>query len=209
MDYKENVHRFAIKWIEKFQDEAIDYVQLVDHYLADGCESLGFYMDGGENFYAKYGNAVNDADALKEVIHYIHDIDLLGSAIYSRWRYFNHWAYDAAKILLPKNRMWFIIALRRLATLSEKSSTLFHGEPESIHLVSENVGYMPHVVESDEIEQRLTIVATGKVKFTAFYLERKNKFYETSRSTTFNIGPSVTKNILTTIGDCFSTEQIR
>ena len=34
------------------------------------------------------------------------------------WRYFNHWAYDAAEILAPQNRAWFILALGRLALLS-------------------------------------------------------------------------------------------
>ena len=33
------------------------------------------------------------------------------------WRYFNHWAYDAADILSMPNRSWFIIALNRLAEL--------------------------------------------------------------------------------------------
>lgn len=43
---------------------------------------------------------------------------LLGSAIYSRWRYFNHWAYTGEEILEPQNRNWFITALTRLEKLS-------------------------------------------------------------------------------------------
>ena len=50
-------------------------------------------------------------------IENVNDISLLGSAIYSRWRYFNHWAYDAAEILSMPNKRWFIIALNRLVDL--------------------------------------------------------------------------------------------
>lgn len=51
------------------------------------------------------------------IIENVNDISLLGSAIYSRWRYFNHWAYDAAEILSMSNRSWFIIAFNRLVEL--------------------------------------------------------------------------------------------
>ena len=58
---------------------------------------------------------------LDRVIDDVTDTHLLGSAIYSRWRYFNHWAYDGAEILEPENRAWFILALNRLALLSEEN----------------------------------------------------------------------------------------
>ena len=64
-----------------------------------------------------FEKAVYDARALDTIIENVNDISLLGSAIYSRWRYFNHWAYDAAEILSMPNRSWFIIALNRLAEL--------------------------------------------------------------------------------------------
>ena len=102
---RNDVYNFAVKWIEKFRDPDIDYIELVDHYLADDCSALGFDM------------AVFDARALDTIIENVNDISLLGSAIYSRWRYFNHWAYDAADILSMPNRSWFIIALNRLAEL--------------------------------------------------------------------------------------------
>ena len=35
MEYLEQVHLFATKWIEKFRDQKISYIELVDHYLAD------------------------------------------------------------------------------------------------------------------------------------------------------------------------------
>ena len=117
---KKDIHAFAIKWLEKFSDSTIDYIELVDHYMADDCEALGFKMDYGNSFSEIYGKAVFDYEELKPIINRISDIYLLGSAIYSRWRYFNHWAYDAASILEEKNRKWFLLALNRLMQLSSQ-----------------------------------------------------------------------------------------
>jgi len=115
------IHDFAVKWCDKFRDQNINYIELVDHYMADDCDALGFAMDCGRAFAEKYGNAANNHEALDRIIGDVTDIFLLGSAIYSQWRYFNHWAYDAAEILEPKNRAWFIIALSRLTVLSEEN----------------------------------------------------------------------------------------
>ena len=104
MEYLEQVHAFAQKWMDKFRNQKIDYVELVDHCLADECEALGFQMDCGNAFSEQYGNAVYDYKELDHIIDEITDIQLLGSAIYSRWRYFNHWAYDAVAILQFENR---------------------------------------------------------------------------------------------------------
>lgn len=46
--------------------------------------------------------------------------DLLGSAIYSKWRYFNHWVYDAAEILSQPSRGWFVAVLSRMKYLANK-----------------------------------------------------------------------------------------
>lgn len=43
-------YEFAIKWIEKLKDENINFIELVDHFMADDCEALGFEMDCGHAF---------------------------------------------------------------------------------------------------------------------------------------------------------------
>ena len=112
-----NIKEFTQKWMTKFQDPDVCYIDLVDHYMADDCQELGFEMDCGHAFQERYGEAVYDVAELQKIIGNVSDIKLLGSAIYSRWRYFNHWAYSADEILESDNRKWFIIALKRLEEL--------------------------------------------------------------------------------------------
>lgn len=115
---KRKIHDFAVNWQEKFSDTASDYIELVEHHLGDECVALGFEMDCGNAFTEKYGKAAFDSRALGQVIDSVDDVMLLGSAIFSRWRYFNHWAYTGAEILEPQNIEWFNMALTRLKNLT-------------------------------------------------------------------------------------------
>ena len=54
---RKDVYNFAVKWNEKFRDLDIDYIELVDHYLADDCSALGFEMDCGHAFEEKFKRA--------------------------------------------------------------------------------------------------------------------------------------------------------
>lgn len=117
------IHTFSVNWCEKFNNAEIDYYQFIDPKsgepnMADDMHSLGFNMDCGHAFIAAYENAFYNEKDLHRVINQINDIALLGSAIYSKWRYYNHWAYSGAEILEPENRTWFILALSRLADLT-------------------------------------------------------------------------------------------
>jgi len=62
------VREFAVKWYRKFKDPKINYLELVDHFMADDCAALGFEMDCGHAFSEKYGKATNDFEALERVI---------------------------------------------------------------------------------------------------------------------------------------------
>ena len=118
MKDKKSLHSFAVKWAEKFRDPNTDNKTLESDLLARDCDTLRFKMDCGKAFEEKYGKAAYDTAKLKEIINDVTDTALLGSAIYSRWRYFNHWASGEA-ITSPENREWFTTALDRLAALSE------------------------------------------------------------------------------------------
>ena len=54
---RKDVYNFAVKWSKKFRDPDIDYIELVDHYLADDCSALGFEMDCGHAFEEKFERA--------------------------------------------------------------------------------------------------------------------------------------------------------
>lgn len=147
------IHDFAIKWCDKFRDQKINYLELVDHFMADDCAALGFEMDCGHAFSEKYGTAANNHEALDRIIDEVTDIPLLGSAIYSQWRYFNHWAYSGAEILEPENRAWFILALSRLALLSGNNPFIFQGIPQKMRIISNNISYGPPPEPDEEVEQ--------------------------------------------------------
>lgn len=179
------IHDFAVKWCDKFRDQSIDYIELVDHYMADDCDALGFEMDFGHAFSEKYGNAANNHEALERIIDDVTDIPLLGSAIYSQWHYFNHWAYTGAEILEPKNRAWFILALSRLALLSGENPFIFQGTLKKIRIVSNNVCYGSMPESDEEVEQHLTINNEGRVWFFGYNFGRCGERYEKARSKNF------------------------
>lgn len=113
-----NIQAFCDKWIGKFTDENTNYLELIERYMGDECAELGFEMDCGHAFTEVYGEAATKHVALERIISQVDDIPLLGSAIFSQWRYFTHWAYTGAEILEPENRAWFITALTRLRELA-------------------------------------------------------------------------------------------
>ncbi len=178
------IHDFAVKWLDKFREQNINYIELVDHFMADDCATLGFQMDCGHAFLEKYGQAANNYEALEKIIEDVTDIPLLGSAIYSRWRYFNHWAYTGAEILEPQNRNWFITALVRLEKLSaypvdaECTIVLF---PEFVTLKAEVEKLRTEIsmllLERDELRlvickniETAYMLALGSLEYKAFEL---------------------------------------
>ena len=203
------IHEFSEKWREKFNNPAINYIELVDHYLADDCAELGFEMDCGHAFEEKYGNAVYDHEALKAVIDDITDIPLLGSAIYSRWRYFNHWAYSGEEILAPENRAWFIVSLDRLATLAEETPIIFEGTLQKIRLVSNSICYGPCPEPDDEVEQRLTITSEGKVWLSRYRFGSGFDEHELIEKANNSISKEAANEILGAIERYFAVEYVR
>lgn len=197
------IHEFAVKWFDKFRDKKINYLELVDHYIADDCEALGFVMDCGHAFAEKYGDAASNFEALERVIDQVTDIPLLGSAIYSQWRYFIHWAYSGEEILEPKNREWFSIALSRLGELAIRQLNLFKGDPQKVRIVSNNICYGPPPEPDDEVEQHITINADGRVWFSAYNFGSGFGEHEKARSKIFKIEKATAAKVLSAIASYF------
>lgn len=202
------IHEFAVKWIDKFRDQKINYIELVDHSMADDCATLGFEMDCGNAFERVYGNAVYNCDDLDKVIDDITDISLLGSAIYSRWRYFNHWSNDGAEILKPENRSWFILALSRLALLSGENPFIFQGTLKKMRIVSNNICYGPMPGPDEEVEQHITINNEGRVWFSGYNFGHGGERYERARSKNFKIEKASADKLLNAIAAYFGNEYI-
>ncbi len=197
---------FAVKWCDKFRDQDINYIELVDHFMADDCVTLGFEMDCGHAFESVYGNAVHNSDELSKVIDTVTDIALLGSAIYSRWRYFNHWAYNAAEILAPENREWFILSLSRLALLTGENPFIFQGIAKKIRIVSNGICYGPCPEPDDIVEQRITINSDGQVWYSGYAFGDgygKHKKVETKN---FKIEKEIAQNVINKVSKYFSGE---
>ena len=201
------IHEFAVKWIDKFRDQNINYIELVDHYMADECAALGFEMDCGNAFSEKYGEAASNYKVLDQIIDDVTDIPLLGSAIYSQWRYFNHWAYSGSEILKPENRTWFILALSRLAILSGNNPFIFQGELNKIRIISNNIAYGPAPEADDEVEQHITISGDGRVWFSAYNYGDAGK-HKKSRSKQFKISPENAVSIFEAFSTYFGNEYI-
>lgn len=200
------VYDFAVKWCDKFRDPKINYIELVDHYMADDCDALGFMMDCGNAFEQLFGKAVHDYEELDKIIDTVTDIKLLGSAIYSRWRYFNHWAYTGEEILEFKNRSWFILALIQLAMLAGENPFIFKGTPQKIRIVSNGIGYGPCPKPTDEVEQHITINSDGRVWFSSYAFGEGFGKYEKSQTKNYKIEKAVADNILNKITAYFSDE---
>lgn len=73
MKEMKQIHDFAVKWCDKFRDQNINYIELVDHWMADDCAALGFEMDYGHAFSERYGQAANNHEALDSIIDDVTD----------------------------------------------------------------------------------------------------------------------------------------
>ena len=110
---------FAYRWWRLFGDSMTAERDFSDNFEKE-CRELKFQMDCGEKFRIRYGEkAFYDSAALDTVLGDISDEMLLGSAVYSKWRYITHWTQQS--LLDAENRKWFKIALDRLRVISNRS----------------------------------------------------------------------------------------
>ena len=120
---KQEINRFARKWLELFSSPRTPEPDLAENTpFGEECFALGFTMDCGKSFEFEYpelfrsrdpdANPFANADSLRRMIDRVNDAELLGAAIFSQWRYFNHWANA------PIDREWFVVAFTRLVELT-------------------------------------------------------------------------------------------
>ena len=121
---KRRITNFANKYISFFENEYVRYGESYYHFFDNSmfpneCWGFGFEMDCGRSFTDAYGESAWKTQWLKENIDNINDISIIGSGLFSKWRYFNHWAYEHAN---EKDIEWFLTLFRRMKELIEKET---------------------------------------------------------------------------------------
>lgn len=115
---EQKIRRFALIWLEMYKHHDIVPMK----FFEDGCilgeelADLGFIMDCGKSVRALLPDSVDfftNNEELKKCIDKL-DIQTLGNAIFSQWRYWNHWAMGLEK----SDFEWFVIAFTRLVELT-------------------------------------------------------------------------------------------
>ena len=116
---KVQIKEYIREFSDKLNDMSVPDIQIVDDpTIGDKFRELGFVMDAGESFKQKYGGkAFNKYEILESIISSVDCIDILGSAIYSKWRYYNHWA--SSSIREVESMRWFNVALKRMIELTD------------------------------------------------------------------------------------------
>ena len=117
IDVKTFTEKYIDYFLTKFDHEAESYYDLFESpTFPNECLGLGFEMDCGQSFVDTYGEeAWSSNDGLLLVIDKANDLKILGSGLFSKWRYFNHWAYFHAT---EEDKKWFLNVLKRIKKLS-------------------------------------------------------------------------------------------
>lgn len=109
-EYKADLRKF----IERFE-ASLDGPTRDFYMLANDMFGLGWLMDCGDAFAEAYPHA-GTPEGLLEAMDTINDVSLLGSGIFSRWRYITHWKYGGTPE--EDDIKWFRLALRGLSQLA-------------------------------------------------------------------------------------------
>ena len=119
---KSEVISFAEKYINffhnKFGTTPQSYYQFFDSdTFPNDCRKLGYEMDCGKSFIAAYGEEAWDKyDNLARIIDKATDVKIIGSGLFSKWRYFNHWSYSHAT---EEDKKWFLLLFERMIALDK------------------------------------------------------------------------------------------
>ena len=118
IDIKMFTEKYIDYFLTKFDPQSSSYYNLFDSpSFPNECRNLGFEMDCGKSFIDNCGEeAWRSNNGLLQIIDKVNDIKILGSALFSKWRYFNHWSYGHAT---KDDKEWFLIILRRMQELTK------------------------------------------------------------------------------------------
>lgn len=121
---KARINEFIGKFSDALNDNTIPLIEIRDNSeIGEGFHELGFTMDSGHSFVEKYGKGAfwNPKD-LEKIIDSEKDVLFLGTAIFSKWRYYNHWSMGGESIRDRESLLWFNIMIRRVKELTVTQS---------------------------------------------------------------------------------------
>ena len=113
------IRTFALVWEQMYRNHTtIPHSFFEDmSFIGEGMADLGFVMDCGKSMKSTFPNVdvFNNNEALKQILEKV-NLQTLGNAIFSQWRYWNHWSMEPMK---ETDYEWFAIVFSRLAELAE------------------------------------------------------------------------------------------
>ena len=118
------IHWFARTWSYMFRDhERLPFYYFEEgRFIGEGLRELGFEMDSGQSFCEIFGVNVVPAEP-EDLKNFLNDsrmtVWLLGTLIFSYWRYWNHWANAPME---DKDFEWFAVAFDRLAEMTDQAA---------------------------------------------------------------------------------------
>lgn len=112
---------FGMKWSRIFANPNNGYSTLLSDEFADACDKFDFKMDNGSAFKERYGRAFYKLDELIRILDDVKDIDLLGSAVYSRWYGNRYYAYNPTDVERTETRNWYTLMLKHIEMLATRS----------------------------------------------------------------------------------------
>ena len=123
LEVTRDVETFVEKWdllldeIDDDETRAKVYGFIESNRFEEDCRVLGFEMDSFESFkkHCNYDSKRNSKKTFEELIEICTDFRILGNAIFSQWRYYNHWAYNPCAEFNTKE---FRVAFKRLLALA-------------------------------------------------------------------------------------------
>lgn len=115
----DKINHFAKKWRQKFFDRTHDVGELK---FAEDCWDLGFTMDMGLSLQEAFPNIkIESPLSLKTIINTIDDIEFIGTAIFSYWRF--RCKLEWGIIYNDETREWLLLAFDRLIELTTSSNS--------------------------------------------------------------------------------------
>ncbi len=190
------IYAFASKWLDLYKSDDTPNWKLESSEFAEECRSLGFEMDSGKAFEDAYRCVTVSNEVMRNVCRMVTDIDLLGSGIFSQWRYWTHWGQR--DLTEPDIREWFCYGLSRMVALSV--FPIFEGEIDKIVLESEESRFFVPPFGS-QISQRVTMHSNGKMALTRYYIGPDFEEGDNRKMNRYSNKP--TKKVMEYIADYF------